>query len=135
MTKKPEHGIGGNLPNAEETQYVVDTDGIEILLHPAYPAMEPFYQTRPFTIHFYPFAPLICGEAPVLAIGREIIWRSTRGCVKTEEIRMGGRLHTMAIDPDGNITLQTYTVLTGIVGGSLQLEVEMVLDEIYGGER
>ena len=135
MAHKSKHGIVWNLPDTEETQHMVDTDSIEVLFHPAHPAMEPFDQRRPFAISFYTFTPPICGEAPVLAIGREIIGRSTGGCVETEEIRMGGRLHTIAIDPDGDITLQTDSILTGIVGGSLQLKMKVILDEIYRGER
>ena len=44
---------------------------------------------------------------------------------------MGGRFHTVAIDADGNITLQAYPILTGIVGRSFQLKVKVVLDEEY----
>ena len=124
MAQQPEESLLRNLPHTEEAQYVVDADGVEVLLHPTQALSEPRNNSRRFL-------PIISGESPVLTIGREIVRRCTCGAVETEELRMSSSLHTLTIDTDRYITFQRHPMLAGIVGSGLQLEVEVVLEVIY----
>ena len=110
MAEESEECFAGNLPDAEETQYVVDADGVEVLLHPLDAFPKPIYDVC---------LPVVGGEAPVLSVLREVVRRRTRRTVKTEEIRMDGRLDAVTIDSDGHIALQDHPVLAGIVGSCL----------------
>ena len=110
MAEESEECFAGNLPDAEEAQYVVDADGVEVLLHPLDAFLEPIYDVC---------LPVIGREAPVLSVLREVIRRRARRTVETEEIRMDGRLDAVTIDSDGHIALQDHPVLAGIVGSCL----------------
>ena len=126
MPQEPEYRIARNLPDAEETQYMIDTDRIEVLLHPKAAAAEPGGQF---------LAPPIGWEAPVLTILRERIRRGTRLRFQVEELRMETGLGAVAIDTDGYIALDDDTLLTGIIGCSLQLQMEVILDVIDQTDR
>ena len=124
MAQQSEESLLRDLPYTEKAQYVVDADGVEVLLHPTQALPKPRDNGGRFL-------PIISGESPVLTIGREIVRRCTCGAVETEELRMNSSLHTLTIDTDRYITLQRHPMLTGIVGSSFQLEVEVVLEVIY----
>ena len=64
------NGIDRNLPDAEETEYVVNAEGIKVLLHVAEAASQ---QTKQLGS-----VPIIRREAPVLPVGREGIGRCPR---------------------------------------------------------
>ena len=130
MPQQSEDSIQWNLPDTEEAQYMVDTDGIEILLHPAQTLVEPFHQRQLFCFHFSFLTPVVGGESPVLAIEREVIRWCTRLGIKMEELRMSSSLYTLTIDTDGDITLDEDPFLTSIVSCRLQLEMEVILEEI-----
>ena len=132
MAEKTEECFVGDLPDAEEAQYVVDADGVEILLHPldAFPKPSGKWKVESgrrilccrqtsFLFPLSSFLPFVSGEAPVLSVLREVIWRRACRTVETEEIRMDGRLDAVTIDSDGHISLQDHSVLAGIVGSSL----------------
>ena len=94
MAQDAEDGVDGHLPDTEESQDMVDTEGVEILRHPLQSLMPPSYELR---------VPIVGGEAPVLTIWRERIGRSTRLSVEVEKRRMGLGLHAVEIDADGDI--------------------------------
>ena len=62
MAQHAVDGINWYLPDAEEAEYVVDANGVEILLHVSQSAAEPFDQFR---------SPMVGGESPVLPMSRE----------------------------------------------------------------
>ena len=124
MSHKAEEVFIRYLPDTEESQHMIDTDGIEILLHPAQAMTEPSRQLR---------APPVGREAPVLSVQRESIGRCSRLGIQMEQFRTGGRLHTLAIHPDGHVALQHDAFRTGIVGSRLQLTMKMILDVIDEG--
>ena len=128
MTQDTKDGILRNLPDTEEAQHVVDTDGVEILSHPAKPAVEPVYQILTFRFLF--FTPIISWESPILTIMGENIRRRTGLGIEMEEFWMSGRLHTIPIHPNRHITLNDNSLRTGIIGSRFQLEVKVILEII-----
>ena len=76
---------------------------------------------------------MIGGEAPVLAIRREIVRRCARRGVEMEEFRMSGRLDTLAIDTNRYIALDEHPMMARIISCRLQLEVELILKEVDEG--
>ena len=114
----------GNLPDAEETQHVIYTIGIEILRHLAEAAHPP----RAVVLEH--LVPVVGGEAPVLSVVREGIGWCSSLSVEVEVTRLYPGLHTIATDADGDITLQYHLILTCILVGSTHLLVEDILDEI-----
>ena len=121
MSQHTVDSIGRNLPDAEESQHVVDADGVEILLHVVQAATEPLDQFR---------SPMIGRESPVLALLREDVGWGTGRCLHVEQFRMLARFHTVATDTDGQIAFQYDTLRTGIVCSVLQLSVQQILHEI-----
>ena len=126
MTQKAKNGIDRDFPDAEESQDVINTEGIEVLRHPVEAFPEPRNQVCEII-------PIIGGKAPVLTVLGEGIGRSTCLRIEIEERRMSLGLHTVEIDADGDITFQDDAFGTGIVGSSLQLEVKVVLGEVDSG--
>ena len=66
MAQHSGNGIDRNLPDAEETQYVINAQGVEILLHVAQATTEPFDEFR---------TPMIGRESPILTLIRIQFWR------------------------------------------------------------
>ena len=62
MTVKTASALGGNLPDAEESEYMVDSESVEVLRH--------FLQTGlpPGVIVLLHLLPVVSGEAPVLSV-------------------------------------------------------------------
>ena len=118
------NGINGNLPDTEETEYVVDAIGIEIFSHLAEAAYPPAAAVFEHSI------PVVGGEAPVLSVYGEGIGRCTGLTVQVEVFRFYPGLYAVTADADGDITLQDDLVLPGVGMGSAHLLVEVELDEI-----
>ena len=127
-----------NLPHAEEPDDMVNAEKVEVLLHPLEPAAEPCCDSElrhRFPGNFGIFGSFrilqaVSGESPILAIGMIYVWRRTCLHVQMEEFRMLPRLHTIAIDADGQVALERYALAAGIVGSRLQLFVQMILNII-----
>ena len=117
----------GNLPDAEEAQHVVDAVGIEILGHLTESAHPPLTAVGEHHI------PVISGESPVLAIGRESIGRSSCLSVQIEVLRLYPGLYAVAADADGDVALQDDALLAGIGMGGTHLLVEVELYEVPEG--
>ena len=112
-----------NLPNAEETEDVVNSVGTEILFHVSESLLPP-----EITICRHSF-PIIGREAPVLAVSSEIIRRSTCRHVHVEEMRLVPSLDTTRTYANRQVSLQEDSKVASIIGCLLELLVKQVLDE------
>ena len=118
----------GNLPDAEPADDVVYAEGIEIPAHDAQAALPPGV---PVGLHSLP---VIGGEAPVLAIGAEIIGRSPGRAVQVEQFRMEMGLGAVGTHADGQVAFEIDPVGTCITHLFAQLLIQMVLhpDVVFG---
>src|SRR5687768_6492020 len=66
------HRIGGNAPDAEKTQYMINAEGIEIIAHLFEPPAPP---DKTILLHALP---VVGGETPVLSFHCKIV----RGCAR-----------------------------------------------------
>lgn len=71
---------GWHLPDTEETKNVIDTVGVEVLLHGTKPGTPP---PKAVLLHLIP---VVGRESPVLAVGGVIVWRRTSLLVHVEEL-------------------------------------------------
>lgn len=113
--------VGRDLPDAEETQDVVDAIGIEIGGHVAETLSPPQIAVAGHAL------PIVGGELPVLPFLAECIGRGSGGCVKAEELRMLPSVHRVAVDAYGYVALDEHAALAGMAGGGQKLGVELVL--------
>ena len=114
----------GDFPDAEEAQHMVDTIGIKELCHLA----ETTYPPRATVLQH--LVPVVGGEAPVLAIGRERIGGRTSLTVQVEVLRFYPSLHTIARDANGDVALEDDMMVAGKFVGSMHLLIQIVLNEI-----
>ena len=117
----------GNLPNAEEAEHVVDAIGVEEMTH----VLESAHP--PSTVVAEHLVPVVCGEAPVLAILSKVIWRRTGLTVHVEVLRLHPYIATHAAHADGDITLQDDTLLAGMVVNVLHLRLQHKLHVVVEG--
>ena len=128
-------GRRGNLPHAEESDDVVDAEGIEILLHPLEAAAEILVDGDGRRVmggggFLLSITPSIGGESPVLSVGMiDVGWRS-RLHVEIEEFGVFPSLHAVAAKSDGEVAFQRNAFAAGIVGGFKELDVQVILNEI-----
>ena len=98
MSQSAEDSFLGYSPGTEEAHNMVNTEGVEVLFHPAEPTSPPVVDTILF--------PSVGGESPVLTIGGIEI----RGCshlfIEMEELGIPPCLHTITIDTDGQVAFQ-----------------------------
>ena len=111
----------GNLPDAEPADDVVYAEGIEIPAHDAQAALPPGV---PVGLHGLP---VVGGEAPVLAVGAEIIGRSPGRAVQVEQFRMEMGLGAVGTYADGQVAFEIDPVGTCITHLFAQLLIQMVL--------
>ena len=111
-----------HLPYAEETEDVIHTVSIEIILH----LLEA--GTPPSEVILCHLIPVIGRESPVLSADGEIIGRRTCGSVEVEELRINGCIHGVRTDTDRYIALHGYTNRVGISHSVRQLLVGMELE-------
>ena len=110
-----------NLPDAEESQYMVDTVGVEILRHSAQAGLPPGVVILRHSV------PVVGGETPVLAVHAEEIRRCARAGIQVVELRIHGGIHAVPAYPDGQVPLQVHTLLVGVLHRLRQLLVQMEL--------
>ena len=103
--------MGGNLPNAEEAQDVVDAVGGKVFCH--------FAETLlpPLVIILFHYIPIVCGDPPVLSVSGECIGRCTGLSVHIEIIRLNPGFHTIAADSDGDISFKDNALFACIIAG------------------
>ena len=103
--------MGWNLPNAEEAQDVVNAVGGKVFCHFA----ETFLP--PLVVVLLHYIPIVCGETPVLSVGRECIGRCTGLSVHIEIVGLNPGFHTIAADAYGNISFKDNTFFACIIAG------------------
>ena len=110
---------------------MVDADGVEVLFHPLHPLVEPATNTRTDL-----GLPSVCGEPPVMSQRRIGVGGRSRLEVEIEQVGVLCGFGADAVDADGHVALQRHARAAGIVGSSLQLQLQVVLDVIdeSGGE-
>ena len=124
LTCQTVYAVDGYLPDAEESQHVVNAVSIEELRH-VLEAAHP-----PLTAVLQHLVPVVCGESPVLSVDREIVWRRSRLSVKIEVFGFHPHVATISVYADGDVSLQDYALLLGILVSCLHLRRQYVLHEI-----
>ena len=89
---------GRNLPDAEKSQNVIDTEGVEIAGHVPKASFPPVV-----TVFRHGF-PIIGREAPVLTVGRKEIRRGTGVAVEIEELWAANGIHAVPSYPYGKVS-------------------------------
>ena len=128
LAEQTMYGMRRNFPDAEESEDVVDAVGGEVFGHLA----EAFLP--PQVVVLFHHVPIVGRESPVLSVGREGIGWCARLSVHVEVIRFNPGFHAVSADTDRNVPLEDDTLLTGVVTGFQQLDVQVVLDVIIVGD-
>ena len=115
LTQQSVNRIYRNLPDTEETEYMVDTISIKVQRH-VLEAANP-----PLATILQHFMPVVSRESPVLAICREIIRWSTRLSIEIEVLRLHPHITAIAVYTDRNITLQNNTLCLSMLVSRLHL--------------
>ena len=122
LSEQTMHTMQRNLPNAEESQHMVYTVGIEVLGHLTEATNPPLIAISSHRI------PIVSRESPVLSVHTERIGRCTSLSIHIEIMGFYPCFHTVAADTDRNIPLDDHTLLAGITSGFEQLDVEQILN-------
>ena len=128
LAQQSVYGMHRDFPNAEETQDVVDTVGIEVFRHLA-ETLHP-----PGITVFLHYVPVVSREAPVLTVHGEVIGWCARLSVQVEVVGFCPRFYAVAADADRNVTFQYYTIGSCVFRCSQQLQVQVELDEEVDGD-
>ena len=115
LTQQSVNRIYRNLPDTEETEYVIDTVSIKVQRH-VLEAANP-----PLATILQHFMPVVSRESPVLAICREIIRWSTRLSIEIEVLRLHPHITAITVYTNRNITLQDNTLRHGMLMSRLHL--------------
>ena len=100
---------------------MVDAVGIEVVGHLGEAACKPLVALGGHGL------PVVGGEAPVLSIaGKGIGWCAGLA-LQAEESGIAPCLHAGAADADRYVALEHYAMLVGVVGGMLELLVQVIL--------
>ena len=102
---------------------MVNAEGVEIQIHLREAPLPP---REPVLLHP---RPVVSGEAPVLAFGRERIWRRTGLHVEVIQLRLLPGVRAMPMHANRNVALENNPVGVRVGGGFLQLPVQKKLDE------
>ena len=113
-----------NLPYTEESEDVVDTEGVEVLAHLAEAGLPPGVAGLGHPL------PVVGREAPVLAVRREGVRRGAGLGVHVEEVGIGPGVGAEAAHAYRQVALKDDALVVGIGHGLLELDVELVLDEV-----
>ena len=124
MSAESPNILFAHLPDTEETEDVVHTIGIEIVLHLTEAALPP---TEVILCHLIP---VIGRESPVLSACIEVIGRCTCGCIEVEELRINSSIDRVRRDADRYITLHRHTDRVSVRYSVCQLLVRMELEEL-----
>ena len=101
---------------------MVDAEGVEVLAHLAKAALPPG------VVVLRHLVPVVGGEAPVLAVHAEEIWRCTGAGIEVVELREAGGIHTVATDSDGEVALEVDPLRMGVGHCFGELTVEVPLN-------
>lgn len=89
VAQQPCHTIPGDLPDAEEAQYVVDPVGVEVLGHVGQASFPPGVVSASH------FLPVIGGEPPILAVGVKVVRRCPCAVSHVELLGVEPGVHTL----------------------------------------
>ena len=123
--KAPEesaHTVGGNFPNAEKAQDVVDAVGREMFGHLDISALPPRITVSGHGL------PVVRGKAPVLPREREGIGWCTCRTAEIEIMRFRPRFDRTTGDADGNIPLEHHPTPPRMGSDITELRVQKILD-------
>ena len=123
-TQQSMNSILRNLPNAEESQNMVDTIQVKIFRHFTHTVFPPLESVL---LHFFP---IICRESPILSQHRKIIRWCTCLTIHIEQIRIYPCICTGTTYANWNITLQNNIMFMCIVSCITKLFVQMILNKI-----
>ncbi len=112
------------LPDTEESQHVVYAVGIEILVHVLEASHPPLAAVLEHGI------PVICREAPVLSVDREVIWRCSRLVAAVEVLRFLPHITAVGMHADRYVALQNDALTACILMRRTHLAGEQILYEI-----
>ena len=115
--------IGRYLPDAEETEDVVDAVDVEILPHFAQPRPPPAVAVARHRL------PVVGREAPVLPRCGKGVGRRSGLPVEMEEVRILPYVGARRTDADRNIAFEDDAPLPCVTAGVAQLAVQMILQE------
>ena len=124
MSAESPYILFAHLPDTEETEDMIHTVSIEIVLHLLETTLPP---TEVILGHLIP---VIGREAPVLTADREIIGRSTGRSIQVEEVRINSCIDRVRADTDRYITLHRYADRVRISDCVSELLVRMELEEL-----
>ena len=113
--------LDGNLPDAEETEDMVDAERVEIAAHLAQARLPPG------EIVLRHLLPVIGREAPVLPVRAEIVGRCAGRGVEVEELRVPVGLRAVGAHADGQVALQRDALGAGVVHFLAELPVQVEL--------
>ena len=100
---------------------MVNTVGIEVLCH----LTEATYP--PLTTVLQHLVPVVSGEAPVLAVGREWVGWGTGLTVQVEVLGFYPCFNTVATDADGDVALKDDAMHSRMLMSCMHLTVEVIL--------
>ncbi len=128
MAAKPPHIGLGHLPNTEKAENMVDTIGIEAVLHLAEALAPPCVAVLGHLI------PIVGRETPILAAQREVIGGRTRRGVAVEQLGRRLDIDGIGSHADRDIALDRHTDRMGVGYRLLQLAIGVVLQiGVVGG--
>ena len=96
------YGIHRNLPDAEETENMVDAVSVEVFRHLAETCFPP---CEAVAVHLFP---VVCRETPVLTEDREVIRRCACLAVHVEELGIDPGVDACARYADWNVAFEGY---------------------------
>ncbi len=105
----------GDAKYPEETQYMIDTESIEIVTHLFKTLLPPGEAIFTHTL------PVVCGKSPVLPLHCKIIGWRTRLSIHVIQFRILPCIHTMPVYSNGDISFNNDAILMCISGGFFQL--------------
>ena len=116
--------VSRDLPDTEETEYMVNAVGIEVFRHFSKTRLPP---CETVTAHFLP---VVSRQPPVLAEDREVIRWCSRLTVEVEQPWIKPCVDTCARDSDRDIAFKCYSLAVGVVLGCVHLFVEIELQVV-----
>ena len=115
-------------PDAEEAEHMVNAVSIKILRHVLETAFPPQASVFDHAL------PVVGGEAPVLSVHRESVWRSACLRVEVEIMRLMPHVAAVAVHADRYVALEHHASCHGILVSGTHLAVEnklYIVEELY----
>src|SRR5690554_704325 len=123
MAQQPLDRMCRNLPDAEESQDMVDTVSSKIVGHLTEPALPP---GKTILLHRLP---IVGRKSPVLSGRGKIIRRCTCLGIHVKEVSCRPCLNAVTVYPDGDVPLEHYPLAICILPRFAQLFIEQILYE------